>query len=378
MTEFLRFAGVTAILWAAVCAAVIAVAAGATSMSSGGAGGMIQRVTRRFIAPRVDTSALLSQLDPSEVRKAFEAQMERQSAQLIQDVLRAINPGLWDELRPPVRQMWIDRLRPSSPRLVERMVMQIRDRAEQCIDLAVLVGDEVRRNPAILRQISLPILRAAAVGIVILALVFAVCVATLIAGLSALGQMLHDPIVLGAAAGALAGLAGAVDFARLVSPRGNLASTMRLPAFAAQMVERALPHFLEGMLEMGPLLAHMNSGDRPYRSICREAISQELDEATGDSAALVAVTLGASSLAAALDAMADAMADSSISHLQTLTLPAAAHARIRQELERQLRAHRQARILTPWALFCLVGLPVAFGSSLGALATTAAVILLDK
>ncbi len=113
--------------------------------------GILPRNAKKFASGVADTitSKLLSarelaeRLDPEEMEQLFEASLEHETEPIVREAAERLQPGAWDTLPEPARQMIIGQVRLESKRIAREIFDRLQGVSDELLDLKQLVVNEL-------------------------------------------------------------------------------------------------------------------------------------------------------------------------------------------------------------------------------------------
>ncbi len=113
--------------------------------------GILPRNAKKFASGVADTitSKLLSarelaeRLDPEEMEQLFEESLEHETEPIVRDAAEHLQPGAWDALPEPARQMIIVQVRAESRRIARDIFDRLQGVSDELLDLKQLVVKEL-------------------------------------------------------------------------------------------------------------------------------------------------------------------------------------------------------------------------------------------
>ncbi|MEC9362896.1 MAG: hypothetical protein VYC42_06700 [Pseudomonadota bacterium] len=301
---------------------------------------LVRRLTETIIPDVVGLRGLFAAIDADRASHEAIEQLGVRADQLLEAVLSAINPELWRQLRAPVREHWIARLRPGLPRIMSRIVRALQESPERYIDLSELAAAQVRDRPELIGEILWGTGRAEFRFIEwsggVIGMLMGLCMAALWSA--------HPAVWLVSLGGAFVGgftnwLAIRMVFAPVhpvrIGPWTVHGLVFRRQAEVSDLLASSV---MERMIGFSGMLGHLSARSVLFRELHRDVIARELEETTGGAAALVTMALGARSREQAVAAMSAAMAREGPDLLGGITLGPENRTAVLDVLSGRLRA----------------------------------------
>jgi uncharacterized membrane protein YheB (UPF0754 family) len=123
--------------------------------------GIVPRRAARMASIAVDTmtrdlisaSEVVSRLDPERVAQEIAEPMRQATEDITREILGELQPGLWDALPQPVRQLTVARMEAESPNLVRGVLADIQRDVDAVFDLKSMVITNLVTDKALLNRI---------------------------------------------------------------------------------------------------------------------------------------------------------------------------------------------------------------------------------
>jgi uncharacterized membrane protein YheB (UPF0754 family) len=123
--------------------------------------GIVPRRAARMASIAVDTmtrdlisaSEVVSRLDPERVAQEIAEPMRQATEDITREILGELQPGLWDALPQPVRQLTVSRMEAESPNLVRAVLADIQRDVDAVFDLKSMVITNLVTDKALLNRI---------------------------------------------------------------------------------------------------------------------------------------------------------------------------------------------------------------------------------
>ncbi|MEO8889261.1 MAG: DUF445 domain-containing protein [Jatrophihabitantaceae bacterium] len=123
--------------------------------------GIVPRRAARMASIAVDTmtrdlisaSEVVSRLDPERVAQEIAEPMRQATEEITREILAELQPGLWDALPQPVRQLTVARMQAESPELVRAVLIDIQRDVDAVFDLRAMVITNLVTDKALLNRI---------------------------------------------------------------------------------------------------------------------------------------------------------------------------------------------------------------------------------
>jgi uncharacterized membrane protein YheB (UPF0754 family) len=123
--------------------------------------GIVPRRAARMASIAVDTmtrdlisaSEVVARLDPVLVAKEIAEPMRRASEEITREVMAEYQPGLWEAMPEPMRNLMIGRVQAESPRMVREVLTEIQSDVDSVFDLKEMVITNLVTDKALLNRI---------------------------------------------------------------------------------------------------------------------------------------------------------------------------------------------------------------------------------
>lgn len=301
---------------------------------------LVRRFTETLVPDLGGVRSLLGVIDAERAAEEAVAQLGPRADRLLEAVLSAVNPELWRQLRAPVREHWIARLRPGLPRIMSRILRTLQESPERYIDLPELAAEQVRHRPEALGEILWRTGRAEfrfiewSGGVVGLLMGL---------GMAALWSAVPSPWLATGGGAFVGGLTNWLAIRMVFAPVHPVrigpwiwqGLVLRRQSEVSDLLATSV---MERMMGFGEMLRHLSSRSVLFRELHHGVIAQELEETTGGAATLVTLALGARNTDEAIDSMSAAMARDGPELLAEVTLGEANRTAILGALSDRLRS----------------------------------------
>ncbi len=100
-------------------------------------------VARTMTDNVVSSRDLVEKIEPAEIEKVLEESFDAQGEAFVRDAAEHLQPGAWDALPPPMRQMIIMQVKAETKQVTADIIARVKEQSDDLLDLKALVTNEL-------------------------------------------------------------------------------------------------------------------------------------------------------------------------------------------------------------------------------------------